>query len=104
MLCFAGVQLLSNFKVISRSLQGQTVKQHDFLDLLSIPNLFGVQVSIIMASRGGHRSMASRGGHKSHIFRVPELRLRVPETRLRVPEPRFHVPEPRLNVAKFGYV
>ena len=101
MLCFAVVQLLSNFRVISRSLQGQTVKQHDFLDFFPIPNSFGVQVSIIMASRGGHRSMASRGGHESHIFRVPELRLRVPEPRLRVPEPRFHVPEPRLQC--FGF-
>ena len=40
-----------------------------------MPNLFGVQVSIIMESRGGHEFLATRGGHKSHIFRVPELRL-----------------------------
>ena len=82
-----------------------------FLAFLLIPNVFGVQVSIIMASRGGHEFLATRGGHKSHIFRVPELWLRVPEPRLHVlepwlhvPEPWLHVPEPWLHVAKFGYV
>ena len=92
-----------------------------FLDFLLMPNLFGVQVSIIMASRGGHDFLATRGGHKSHIFRVPELRYWASVTRTRASvtrtqasvtrtrasvtrsQIRLRVAELRLRVAEFGY-